>query len=42
MVHIAMQQNDESGNPVTWGRQVTEEEYREPGATIAATHTQER
>jgi hypothetical protein len=27
MVHIAMQQNDESGSPVTWGRHVTEEEY---------------
>src|SRR5438067_11888088 len=27
MVHIAMQQNDEKGSPVTWGRQVTDEEY---------------
>ena len=27
MVHVAMQQNDESGNPVTWGRHVTDEEY---------------
>jgi hypothetical protein len=27
MVHIAMQQNDESGSPVTWGRHVTDEEY---------------
>lgn len=27
MVHIAIQQNDESGNPVTWGRHVTDEEY---------------
>jgi hypothetical protein len=27
MAHIAMQQNDESGNPVTWGRHVTDEEY---------------
>jgi quercetin dioxygenase-like cupin family protein len=27
MAHIAMQQNDESGSPVTWGRQVTDEEY---------------
>jgi hypothetical protein len=27
MVHIAMQQNDESGSPVTWGEHVTDEEY---------------
>lgn len=27
MTHIAMQQNDASGSPVTWGRHVTEEEY---------------
>jgi hypothetical protein len=27
MVHIAMQQNDESGSPVTWARHVTDEEY---------------
>jgi quercetin dioxygenase-like cupin family protein len=27
MVHIAMQQNDDSGSPVTWGRHVTDEEY---------------
>lgn len=27
MVHIAIQQNDESGNPVTWDRHVTDEEY---------------
>jgi quercetin dioxygenase-like cupin family protein len=27
MVHVAMQQNDESGSPVTWGRHVTDEEY---------------
>jgi hypothetical protein len=27
MVHIAMQQNDESGTPVTWGEQVTDEQY---------------
>ena len=30
MVHIAMQQNDDTGSPVTWGRHVTDEEY---GAT---------
>ncbi len=27
MVHIAMQQSDESGRPVAWGRHVTDEEY---------------
>ena len=27
MVHIAIQQADESGSPVTWGRHVTDEEY---------------
>jgi hypothetical protein len=24
---IAMQQNDESGSPVTWGEHVTDEQY---------------
>ena len=28
MVHIAMQQTDESGSPVTWGEHVTDEQYR--------------
>jgi hypothetical protein len=27
MVYIAMQQNDESGSPVTWGEHVTDEQY---------------
>ena len=27
MVHIAMQQNDETGRPVTWGAHVTDEQY---------------
>ena len=27
MVHIAMQQNDDSGSPVIWGRHVTDDEY---------------
>ena len=27
MVHIAMQQNDESGSPVAWGEHVTDEQY---------------
>ena len=31
-VHIAMQQNDDTGTPVTWGRHVTDEEYRQAPA----------
>ena len=27
MAHIAMQQDDENGSPVTWGAHVTDEEY---------------
>jgi quercetin dioxygenase-like cupin family protein len=27
MAHIAMQQHDESGSPVTWGEHVTDEQY---------------
>lgn len=27
MAHIAMQQQDEAGNVVTWGRRVTDDEY---------------
>ena len=27
MVHLAIQQNDESGSPVTWGEHVTDEQY---------------
>jgi quercetin dioxygenase-like cupin family protein len=27
MVHLAMQEVDDSGSPVTWGEQVTDEEY---------------
>jgi len=27
MVHIAMQQADDTGNIATWGRHVTDEEY---------------
>jgi len=27
MAHLAMQEADESGSPVTWGRAVTDEEY---------------
>jgi quercetin dioxygenase-like cupin family protein len=33
MTHVAMQEADDSGSPVTWGRHVTAEEYAvEPGA----------
>jgi hypothetical protein len=34
MVHIANQQTDESGSPVTWGTHVADEQY-----AAAATHT---
>lgn len=34
MVHIAIQQNDQSGSPVTWSRHVNDEEY---GAAPAST-----
>ena len=27
MAHIAMQQNDDTGSPVTWGEHVTDEQY---------------
>src|SRR5688572_9944343 len=27
MAHIAMQQNDDSGSPVSWGEHVTDEQY---------------
>jgi quercetin dioxygenase-like cupin family protein len=27
MTHLAMQEGDESGSPVTWGQHVTDEEY---------------
>ena len=30
MVHIAIQEADESGSPVAWGRPVTDEEYDPP------------
>ncbi|MGH3968810.1 MAG: (R)-mandelonitrile lyase [Mycobacterium sp.] len=32
MVHVAIQETDETGSPVTWGRHVTDEEYEAPGA----------
>ena len=32
MVHIAIQQHDESGSAVTWGRHVTDEEYAQAPA----------
>lgn len=37
MVHIAMQQNDESGSTVTWGRHVTEDEYSAAARTSSTT-----
>ena len=27
MAHVAIQQADESGSPVTWGEHVTDEQY---------------
>jgi hypothetical protein len=27
MVHVAMQQTDETGSPVTWAEHVTDEQY---------------
>jgi hypothetical protein len=27
MTHVAIQQADENGSPVTWGRHVSDEEY---------------
>jgi hypothetical protein len=27
MVHIAIQQTDDSGSPVTWGEHVTDDQY---------------
>ena len=30
MVHIAIQEVDDSGSPVTWGRHVTDDEYDAP------------
>jgi hypothetical protein len=30
MTHVAIQQADESGNPVTWGEHVTDDEYTQP------------
>lgn len=31
MVHIAIQEADENGSPVTWGEHVTDEEYADAG-----------
>ena len=35
MAHIAMQQNDESGSPVSWGEHVTDEQYAAAPSTGA-------
>ncbi|HEX4011573.1 MAG TPA: cupin domain-containing protein [Solirubrobacteraceae bacterium] len=32
MVHVAIQEADDSGNPVSWGRHVTDEEYDPPAS----------
>jgi hypothetical protein len=32
MTHIAMQEADDSGSPVTWGEHVTDEQYDGPTA----------
>jgi hypothetical protein len=32
MVHIAIQEADESGSPVAWGEHVTDEQYAAPPA----------
>jgi quercetin dioxygenase-like cupin family protein len=36
MVHLAMQQNDETGSPVSWGAHVTDEQYAAQPATDTA------
>jgi hypothetical protein len=33
MVHVAIQEADESGSPVTWGEHVSDEEYAAPPAS---------
>jgi len=35
MTHIAMQEVDDSGSPVTWGAHVTDEQYSAAPATTA-------
>jgi hypothetical protein len=35
MTHLAMQEVDESGSPVTWGEHVTDEEYAVEPSTEA-------
>ena len=35
MTHVAMQETDDSGSPVVWGRQVTDEEYATPATAEA-------
>jgi quercetin dioxygenase-like cupin family protein len=36
MTHIAMQEVDDSGSPVTWGEHVTDEEYEDAAAAMVA------
>jgi quercetin dioxygenase-like cupin family protein len=38
MTHVAIQQADESGNPVSWGEHVSDEEYGRAPDVTAASH----
>jgi quercetin dioxygenase-like cupin family protein len=42
MVHIAMQQNDQRGSPVTWGAHVTDEQYTSGLDTKASSQPDQR
>jgi hypothetical protein len=33
MTHVAIQEVDETGSPVTWGEHVTDEQYDGPAAS---------
>jgi quercetin dioxygenase-like cupin family protein len=35
MTHLAMQEADDSGSPVTWGEHVTDEQYNAAPSTVA-------
>jgi hypothetical protein len=34
MTHLAMQEADDSGSPVTWGEHVSDEQYSAAPATV--------
>jgi hypothetical protein len=36
MAHVAIQQADETGSPVTWGRHVSDDEYAQAPSLGAA------